>query len=52
MTYDMTYGRFLQRYLKHFNLARANGSALALTEWPALVQEKAVQACDQAALRC
>ena len=37
----MTYGRLLERHLKPFGQARATGSALAFTEWPTLVQDRA-----------
>jgi hypothetical protein len=42
---NMAYGRSLQRYLKHFGLARANGSALAFSDWITLVQDCAGGAC-------
>jgi protocatechuate 3,4-dioxygenase beta subunit len=38
---DMTNGRSLGRYLKHFDRARADGSAPAFTEWAALAQDRA-----------
>jgi hypothetical protein len=37
----MTYGRSLERYLKHFGQARAGGSAPAFTEWVTLAQDRA-----------
>ena len=37
----MTYGRSLQRHLKHAGLAHAGGSALAFTEWATLAQDRA-----------
>jgi hypothetical protein len=38
---EMTYGRSLGRYLKHFGQARAGGSAPAFTEWATLAQDRA-----------
>ena len=38
---DNTYGIFLERYLKHFGKARADGSAPAITEWATLAQDRA-----------
>jgi hypothetical protein len=38
---DITYGRSLERYLKRFGQARADGSAPALTEWATLAQDRA-----------
>jgi hypothetical protein len=38
---DMTYGRSLQRHLKHVGLEHADGSALAFTEWATLAQDRA-----------
>jgi hypothetical protein len=38
---EMTYGRSLKRYLKHFRQACAGGSALALTESATLAQDHA-----------
>jgi hypothetical protein len=38
---EMTYGRSLGRYLKHFGQARADGSAPAFTEWAILAQDRA-----------
>ena len=38
---EMTYGRSLERHLKHFGQARADGSAPAFTEWAALAQNRA-----------
>jgi hypothetical protein len=35
---EVTYGRSLERYLKHFGQARAGGSAPAFTEWFTLAQ--------------
>ena len=37
----MTYGRSLERHLKHFGQARTDGSALAFTEWATLAQDRA-----------
>jgi hypothetical protein len=42
---EMTYGRSLERHLKHVGLAHANGSALAFTEWATLAQDRAGGAC-------
>jgi hypothetical protein len=36
---EMTYGRSLERYLKHFGKARADGSAPAFTELATLAQD-------------
>jgi hypothetical protein len=36
---EMTYGRSLEGYLKHFGQARANGPAPAFTEWATLTQD-------------
>ena len=38
---EMTYGRSLERHLKHFGQARTDGSALAFTEWATLAQDRA-----------
>jgi len=38
---EMTYGRSLERHLKHVGLAHADGSALAFTEWATLAQDRA-----------
>ena len=37
---EMTYGRSLERHLKHVGLAHADGSALAFTEWATLAQDR------------
>jgi hypothetical protein len=39
--HEMTHGRSLERYLKHFGQARAGGSAPAFTEWVTLAQDRA-----------
>mmetsp|Transcript_61624 Transcript_61624/g.116039 ORF Transcript_61624/g.116039 Transcript_61624/m.116039 type:complete len:112 (-) Transcript_61624:343-678(-) len=38
---EMTYGRSLERHLKHVGLQHADGSALAFTEWATLAQDRA-----------
>ena len=38
---EMTYGRSLERYLKHFGQVRADGSAPAFNEWFTLAQDRA-----------
>ena len=38
---EMTYGRSLERHLKHFGQARADGSVPAFTEWATLAQDGA-----------
>jgi hypothetical protein len=38
---EVTYGKSLGRYLKHFAQARAGGSAPAFTKWTNLVQDRA-----------
>jgi hypothetical protein len=37
----MTYGRSLERYLKHLGQARVGGSVPAFTEWATLAQDRA-----------
>ena len=37
---EMTYGRSLERHLKNFGQARADGSAFAFTEWATLAQSR------------
>ena len=38
---EMTYGRSLERRLKHIGLKHADGSAFAFTEWATLAQDRA-----------
>ena len=38
---EMTYGRSLERHLKHVGLAHADSSVLAFTEWDTLAQDRA-----------
>ena len=38
---EMTYGRSLERHLKHVGLAHTGGSELGFTEWATLAQDHA-----------